>query len=135
MNWSPFDQKRTPLIYDPAYSAIGATLVQLRPVYYHLINDLLGGLPSFGPGDGLLISSTPNTQANGLPTGFFYAWNVNTNDDPYTVGGFYYGKAANVGYYSPLVFTNYAQCANLMLAGSDPNNDVMAWVQVLKGQV
>lgn len=135
MSWSPFDQRRTALIYDPADPGIvPAQQIVLRPVYYNFFTDLWG-LASFGPGDGIIISATPTYMSQGSTNGLFYAWNVNTNDDPYTVGGFYHGSASGTEYYNPLVFTHRAQLDGLMLAGADPNNPVVAWVQVIKGQV
>lgn len=136
MTWNTFDQRRTPIDsggYAPVYG-----LVELRPVYYSLIDGLLGGIVTFAEGDGIMLGVAPNYMAGTAPTtasGFYYGWNFIENDDPLSVGGFYSGPVGNIGYGSPMVFTSYDQARTLMVAGTDPNNSQFIFYQVLKGGV
>jgi len=136
MPWTPYTQRRTPII-EVIGNPLPAQQVQLRPVYYNLVNDLLGGLGQLPYANGCIISATPEYQAGLAPTaasGFYYGWNFTTNDDPLARGGFYHGNNTGDGFYHPLLITGRENLLNLFVAGCDPNNDIIAYVQLLQGQ-
>jgi hypothetical protein len=136
MSWSPFDNRRTPILSDGVNAVYG--LLQLRPVYYALVDTLLGGVATFAEGDGIILGVAPNYMTGGAATtasGFYYGWNFLENDDPLLVGGFYSGPAGNKGYGNPMTFTSYDQVRTLMIAGTDPNNEQYIFYQILKGGV
>lgn len=124
----------------PNSGFVYASVAVFRPVYYNLVNFVLGNqlyaVNVSGNYTGVIISHVPSaTLPNTAITGFWYAWNVLENTTPDSTFGFYHGNPDGTGNYPPLIIRGADAVRGLCVAGADANGPQNMSIQLLTGSV